>query len=364
MIMKKFKIAVIPGDGIGNEVTAEGVKVLNTYAEIKGNVEFSYEYFPWGCEYYLKTGKMMDDDGLKTLEAFDAILLGAVGDPSVPDHISLHGLLINIRQGFNQSINLRPIKLLQGAPCPLKDKGPQDIDFTVIRENVEGEYAGVGGFRFPGRPEEVALQTSVFSRKNTEKVMDYAFKLARKRKKFNKVTNVTKSNALNYSMVFWDKIFEEIATNYKDIKTETTHVDAVSMYFIQKPEVYDVLVASNLFGDIITDLGAALQGGLGFAASANLNLEKEYPSMFEPVHGSAPDIKGKQLANPIAMIWTAKMLLDFLLEEDDTEMIIDAITAVLQEEKTLTPDLKGKAKTHEVGDAICGKLKEIMNAKI
>lgn len=358
--MKKFKIAVIPGDGIGNEVMTEGIKVLDTFASIKGNLSFEYEFFPWGCEYYLKTGNMMDTNGLKILKEFDAILLGAVGDPSVPDHISLHGLLLKIRQGFNQCVNLRPVKLLPGAPCPLKEKGPEDIDFVVIRENVEGEYAGVGGIRFPDMPEEIAIQTGVFTRKNTEKVMDYAFKLAQKRNKFNKVTNVTKSNALNYSMVFWDKIFKEIAEGYKDITTETNHVDAVSMYFLQRPETYDVLVASNLFGDIITDLGAALQGGLGFAASGNLNLEKEYPSMFEPVHGSAPDIKDKGMANPIAMIWTAKMMLDFLLENSDTEAIIEAITGVLLEGNTLTPDLKGNAKTHEVGDAVCEKLKMLL----
>ncbi|AKL96798.1 tartrate dehydrogenase/decarboxylase YcsA [Clostridium aceticum] len=359
--MKTLKIAVIPGDGIGNEVTAEGVKVLDAFAAIKGNIQFEYTYFPWGCEYYLKTGNMMDVDGIEVLKGFDAILLGAVGYPSVADHISLHGLLLKIRQEFNQYINLRPIKLLPGAPCPLKDKGPEDIDFVVIRENVEGEYSGVGGIRFPDRPEETAIQTAVFTRKNTEKVMDYAFKVAQKRNKFNKVTNVTKSNALNYSMVFWDKIFKEIAANYPEIATETNHVDAVSMYFLQRPESFDVLVASNLFGDIITDLGAALQGGLGFAASANLNLEKEFPSMFEPVHGSAPDIKDKGMANPIAMVWTVKMMLDFLLEDEDTEAIIEAITQVLLEGKSLTPDLKGSAKTHEVGDAICEKLKGLLS---
>lgn len=358
--MKKYKIAVIPGDGIGNDVMAEGIKVLDTFAAIKGNLHFDYEFFPWGCEHYLKTGNMMDVNGLKVLREFDAILLGAVGDPSVPDHISLHGLLLKIRQGFHQSVNLRPIKLLPGAPCPLKNKEPEDIDFVVIRENVEGEYAGVGGIRFPDTPEEIAIQTSVFTRKNTEKVMEYAFQLARKRKKYNKVTSVTKSNALNYSMVFWDKIFREVAQKYPDIITESNHVDAISMYFLQKPETYDVVVASNLFGDIITDLGAALQGGLGFAASGNINIEREYPSMFEPVHGSAPDIKGKGMANPIAMIWTVKMMLDFLLEDPDTEVIVKGITEVLLEGKNLTPDLGGKVKTHEVGDAICEKLKKLL----
>ena len=354
--MKEYKIAVIPGDGIGNEVMDEGIKVLNKYAELKGDIKFTYEHFPWGCEYYLKTGKMMDDNGLEVLKGFDSILLGAVGYPTVPDHVSLHGLLIKIRQGFNQCINLRPIKLLPGAPCPIKDKNPEDIDFIVIRENVEGEYSGVGGIRFPDRPEEIAIQTSVFTRKNTEKIMKYAFDLAQKRNKMNKVSSATKSNALNYSMVFWDKVFNEVSKNYPEIETESIHVDAISMYFIQKPQYYDVVVASNLFGDIITDLGAALQGGLGFAASGNLNIDKEFPSMFEPVHGSAPDIAGKGLANPIAMIWTAKMMLDHMFEDKDSEKIVDAITDVLVENKYLTPDLKGTATTQQVGDAICEKL--------
>ncbi|SCY51338.1 tartrate dehydrogenase [Alkaliphilus peptidifermentans] len=359
--MKTYKIAVIPGDGIGGEVMTEGIKVLDCYASLKGNIKFAYETFPWGCEYYLKTGKMMDDDGLEKLKKFDAILLGAVGFPNVPDHISLHGLLINIRQSFNQYINLRPVKLLPGAPCPLKGKGPQDIDFVVVRENVEGEYSGVGGIRFPDKPEEIALQTSVFTRKNTEKVMEYAFQLAEERNGKRKLTNVTKSNALNYSMVFWDKIFNETALKHQDIQTETIHVDAITMYFIQKPEAYDVLVASNLFGDIITDLGAALQGGLGFAASGNLNPEGEYPSMFEPVHGSAPVLAGKGVANPIAMVWTVKMMLDFLLKVEADE-IITAVTQLLQEGESLTPDLGGTATTQEVGDAICGKLAKLIKA--
>ncbi|MDS1030204.1 tartrate dehydrogenase [Bacillota bacterium LX-D] len=359
--MTTFKIAAIPGDGIGNEVTDEGIKILNTFAELKGNLKFEYEHFPWSCEYYLKTGQMMDEDGLEKLKNFDTILLGAVGFPSVPDHVSLHGLLLKIRQGFNQYVNLRPVKLLPGAPCPLKDKQPGDIDFVVVRENVEGEYSGVGGIRFPDRPEEIALQTSVFTRKNTEKLMRYTFELARKRNKMHKVTCVTKSNALNYSMVFWDKVFKEVARDYPEMETEFTHVDALSMFFVQKPQVYDVLVASNLFGDIITDLGAAIQGGLGFAASANLNPEKEYPSMFEPVHGSAPDIAGKGLANPIAMVWTVKMMLDFLLNDEEGAVVEKAITAVLTEGKYLTPDLGGKATTQQVGDAICAELKKLLS---
>ncbi len=358
--MQKFNIAAIPGDGIGNDVMNEGIKVLNKYAQLKGNLEFNIDFFPWGCEYYLETGKMMDDNGLEILKNYDAILLGAVGYPSVPDHISLHELLIKIRQGFDQYINLRPIKLLKGAPCPIKGKKPEDIDFVVVRENVEGEYSNVGGLRFEGKPEEIAVQTSVFTRKNTEKVMRYAFELANKSKGNKKLTNVTKSNALNYSMVFWDKIFNQLSKEYEDVNVESNHVDAVTMYFVQKPENYNVLVASNLFGDIITDLGAALQGGLGFAASANLNPEGEYPSMFEPVHGSAPDIAGKGAANPIAMIWTIKLMLDELTKDDESEKILAAITDALAEGKYLTPDLGGTKTTEQVGDNICAVLENIM----
>ena len=358
--MKEFKIAVIPGDGIGQDVMIEGLKVLNKFAQLRGDIKFTYDHFPWSCEYYLEHGYMMPENGLEILKGYDAILLGAVGFPNVPDHVSLHGLLLKIRQGFNQYINLRPVKLLPGAPCPLKDKTPEDIDFVVIRENVEGEYSNVGGIRYEGRPEEVAIQTGVFTRKNTEKVMRYAYELCKKRNKMNKLTSVTKSNALNYSMVFWDKIFNEIAAEYPGIETESSHVDAVSMYFVQVPENYDVLVASNLFGDIITDLGAALQGGLGFAGSANLNPEREFPSMFEPVHGSAPKFAGKNIANPFAMVWTAKMMLDHLLGEGEAEEIVDAIGALLVEKKTLTKDMGGTAGTTEVGDALCAKLEELM----
>lgn len=356
--MKNFRIAVIPGDGIGRDVTIEGVKVLQSFAELHGGVVFECDHFPWGCEYYLKTGSMMDEDGLEQLRKYDAILLGAVGFPSVPDHVSLHGLLLKIRQGFNQYINLRPVRLLPGAPCPLKDKGPEDIDFIVVRENVEGEYCNVGGIRNEGKPDEIALQTSVFTRANTEKVMKYAFDLTRKRDRKKKLTCVTKSNALNYSMVFWDKIFKEVGRDYPEISTEITHVDAAAMFLVQKPQNYDVMVASNLFGDIITDLGAGLQGGLGFAVSGNLNPEKEYPSMFEPVHGSAPKYAGKGIANPIAMIWTVKMMLDFLLENDSAEIIVDSIIKLLLEKEVLTKDLGGTSTTSEVGDAICKMLKE------
>ncbi|MDW7668387.1 MAG: tartrate dehydrogenase [Bacillota bacterium] len=351
--MNKYKIAVIPGDGIGNEVMKEGLKVLERISKISGEISFEYDKFDWGCEYFLKNGRMMAEDGIEKLEEYDAILLGAVGYPTVPDHISLRELLLEIRQRFNQYVNLRPIKLLPNVYSPIKGKKPKDIDIIFIRENVEGEYAGIGGIHKKGSKEEIALQTSLFTRKNTEKLMDYAFKLAKKRNKFNKLTSVTKSNALNYSMVFWDKIFQEKKQDYPNIKTESFHVDATAMYMIQNPERFDVIVASNLFGDILTDLGAALQGGLGFAAGANINPEKEYPSMFEPVHGSAPDLKDKGLANPIAMIWTVKLMLDFLGHEKEGSILMKAIEKTLEKKDILTPDLGGKGSTSSVGDEVC-----------
>jgi tartrate dehydrogenase/decarboxylase/D-malate dehydrogenase len=331
----------------------EGLKVLEEVSKVSGELSFKYDRFDWGCEYYLKNGRMMPEDGIEKLEKYDAILLGAVGYPTVPDHISLRELLLEIRQRFNQYVNLRPIKLLPNVYSPIKEKEPKDIDIIFIRENIEGEYAGIGGIQKEGSKEEIALQTSLFTRKNTEKLMDYAFKLAEKRNKFKKLTSVTKSNALNFSMVFWDKIFKEKTKEYPKIKTESFHVDATAMYMIQNPERFDVIVASNLFGDILTDLGAAIQGGLGFAAGANINPEKEYPSMFEPVHGSAPDLKDKGLANPIAMVWTVKLMLDFLGHDEQGKMIMNAIEKTLAKKDILTPDLGGKGSTSSVGDEIC-----------
>ncbi len=351
--MKNYRIAVIPGDGVGKEVMREGIKVLDRVSGLKGDIAFTFDHYQWGCEYYLKHGRMMDQDGLERLKQYDAILLGAVGFPGVPDHISLRELLLKIRQGFKQYINLRPVKLLPNADCPIKGKRPEDIDMVFVRENMEGEYAGIGGIIRENTPDETAVQTSIFTRKNTERVMDFAFRLAAERNRLGKVTSVTKSNALNYSMVFWDRVFREKAKEYPEIKTESFHVDATSMYMIQRPEDFDVVVASNLFGDILTDLGAALQGGLGFAAGANLNPEREYPSMFEPVHGSAPDIAGKGQANPIAMIWTVKLMLDFLGHGEEGNMIIDAIIEALKQKDALTPDLGGAGTTSQVGDMIC-----------
>ena len=348
--MKNYKIAVIAGDGIGPEVIAEGVKVLKHVAKADGGFNFEFTHFPWGCDYYLKTGKMMPDDAIDTLSKFDAIYLGAVGYPGVPDHISLWDLLLKIRHEFDQYVNVRPVKLLKGAPCPLKDVTCEDIDMVVIRENSEGEYAGAGDWLFKGQENEVVLQTGVFSRKGTERIIRYAFELARKEKKT--LTSISKGNALNYSMVFWDSVFAEVSRDYPDVKTSSYLVDAASMFFVKDPKRFQIVVTSNLFGDIITDLGAAISGGMGLAAGANLNPERKFPSMFEPIHGSAPDIAGKQIADPLASIWSVSQMLDFFGYEDWGKRVLDAIETVMVEAKTLTPDMNGTAKTSEVGDAI------------
>lgn len=308
--MNVKKIAVIAGDGIGPEVVNEGIKVMDKMAALDGTIQFEYTYFPWGCEYYLKHGKMMDDDGIDQLASFDAIYLGAVGYPGVPDSVSLRDLLIVIRKEFDQYVNLRPIKLLNGAPCPIHHGSNENINMTFIRENSEGEYSGAGEWLYKGKPEEVVLQTGVFSRKGTERVIRHAFEIANKENKT--VTSISKANALNYSMVFWDEVFEEVSKDYPNITTYSYLVDAAAMHMIMDPARFEVVVTSNLFGDILTDVGAALAGGMGLAAGANLNPEKKYPSMFEPVHGSAPDIAGKGVANPLAAIWSVSQMFDFL----------------------------------------------------
>jgi len=298
---------------------------------------------------------MMPDDAIETLKQYDAIYLGAVGTPGVPDHISLWDLLLKIRHEFDQYVNLRPVKLLKGAPCPLKDATCEDIDMIVVRENSEGEYAGAGDWLYRGQENEIVLQTGVFSRKGTERIIRYAFELARKEKK--SLTSISKGNALNYSMVFWDSVFAEVAKEYPDVKTASYLVDAASMFFVKDPKRFEVVVTSNLFGDIITDLGAAIAGGMGLAAGANINPERKFPSMFEPIHGSAPDIAGKGIANPLASIWSASQMLDFFGHEDWGAKLIDAIEQLMVEGKTLTCDLGGSASTHEVGDAIIEILK-------
>lgn len=350
--MKKYNIAVIRGDGIGAEVVNEGIKVLQQVQKLDQTFELDFEHFDWGCEYYLKTGKMMDDDGLEKLKKFDAIYLGAIGYPTVPDHISLRDLLLKIRVQFNQYVNLRQIKLLKGAPCPLSNKTPQDIDFVVIRENSEGEYAGLGEWHNKGQADEFVYQTGKFTRKGCERVIRYAFELAKAEGR-KRVTSVTKGNALNYSMVFWNQIFDEVSRDYPQIEANQLMVDAASMMFVLHPERFDVVVTSNLFGDILTDLGAAIAGGLGIAAGDNLNPEREFPSMFESIHGSAPDIASKNIANPIAQIWAAANMLKHLGYAEWRDKILSAFETLLTEGKVLTADLGGNASTSDVGDELC-----------
>lgn len=348
--MKQFHIAVIAGDGIGPEVIDEGKKVFSGIAQMDGTFSVSFEDFPWGCEYYLKSGEMMPENGLDLLRGYDAIYLGAVGYPGVPDHVSLGDLLLRIRRGFDEYINLRPVRLLHGAPCPLADISPRDIDMIVVRENSEGEYANVGARLYPGTPRETALQTGVFSRHGCERVIRYAYELARREKRT--LTSISKGNALRYSMVFWDEIFAEIGKEYPDVETHSLLVDAASMFFVKDPKRFGVVVTSNLFGDILTDLGAAIAGGMGLAAGANLNPERHYPSMFEPIHGSAPDIAGQGIANPLASIWSVAQMLDFLGETEWSERVLRAIETLLVEKKTLTPDLGGTAHTSDIGHAV------------
>lgn len=352
-----YNIAVIPGDGIGPEVVAEGIKVLDRVAELDGGFRFEYRHFPWGCEHYLQHGKMMDDDGLEQLQSFDAIYLGAVGYPGVPDHISLWDLLLKIRKGFDQYVNLRPIKLLEGVNCPIKDVKKEQVDMLVIRENSEGEYAGAGDRLFAGTSEEVVLQTGVFSRKGTERIIRYGFETARKLGK--SLASISKGNALNYSMVFWDEVFEEVSKEYPDVETDSYLVDAASMFFIKRPERFQVVVTSNLFGDIITDLGAAIAGGMGLAAGANINPERKYPSMFEPIHGSAPRHTGKGTANPMAAIWSASQMLDFLGHEQWGAKVIQALENVIVEKEVLTQDMGGSSSTNQVGDRIAFMLSQL-----
>jgi len=356
--LKQYTIAVIPGDGIGKEVIPAGCRVLDAAQNVLGDFSLQYEEFLWGTDYYVKNGMMMPKDALKILEGFDAIYLGAIGYPVlVPDHITLWGLLLPIRKAFEQYINVRPTKLLPGVKGPLRDKGPEDIDFVVIRENTEGEYSGAGGRVHVGTPHEVALQTTVFTRTAVERVMRYSFELARKRPK-KKLTSATKSNAQQYSFVFWDEVFVELSKEYPDVLTEKWHVDALAARFVTHPETLDVVVGSNLFADILTDLGGAIQGSMGLPPSANINPERRYPSMFESVHGSAPDIAGKGIANPIAAIWAGSMMMSFLGEEPAAQLILDGICETTAEGKALTPDLGGWATTDQVAEEICRKINE------
>jgi tartrate dehydrogenase/decarboxylase/D-malate dehydrogenase len=354
---RTFRIAVIPGDGIGNEVIPEGLRVLECLAETSDNrLRFAFESFPWGCEYYLKTGRMMDEDGLSRLESFDAIYFGAVGWPGVPDHVSLWGLRLAICQGFDQYACVRPVRLLPGIQSPLRNATAETIDWVVVRENSEGEYAGVGGRNFTSRGDnrEVAVQAALFTEQGCERIIRYAFELARTRKR-KKVTSATKSNAQQYGMTLWDEVFARVAAQYPDVETEQWLVDSMAARFVLRPETLEVVVASNLFGDILSDLGSALAGSLGIAASANIDPERRKPSMFEPVHGSAPDIAGKGIANPIAAIWTVALLLDHLGLPTEASRVMRAIETTTAS-GLLTPDLGGTATTRQVGTAITSAL--------
>ena len=344
------RIAVIPGDGIGKEVLPEGMRVLEAAAARFG-FDLEWTTFDWSCEVYARTGRMMPEDGLDQLRKFDAIYLGAVGFPGVPDHVSLWGLLVPIRRGFRQYVNLRPVRLLKGVRSPLAGRGPSDIDMVIVRENNEGEYSEVGGRSYRGTAEETAMQVAMFTRHGCDRVMRYAFELAMTRPKRH-VTSATKSNGIVHSMPFWDERFAAMAKNYPDVRTDQYHIDILTAHFVQHPDWFDVVVASNLFGDILSDLGPAVAGSIGIAPGGNINPEKEYPSMFEPVHGSAPDIAGKALANPIAQIWTGAMMLDHLGHPDAGRAVVEAIERVVQEGKLLTRDLGGTASTGEVGKAV------------
>ena len=351
--MKVYRLAVLPGDGIGPEVITESVQTLTTLATIHGGFRFDIQQFDWNTERYLREGALMPADGLAVLARgnFDGILLGPVGDPRVPDHITLWGLLLPIRQNFDQYVNLRPLRLLPGINSPLANKNPGEIDLVCIRENTEGEYAGVGGRVHQGTAEEVAIQSIVFTHKGTERIMRYAFEYARHHGR-KKVTSATKSNSMQYNMVFWDEVFQHVASEYPDIAHEQQLIDSLAARFVSQPESLDVVVASNLFGDILTDLGAAVSGSLGLAPSANLNPERRYPSLFQAIHGSAPDIAGKGISNPIASIWSGQLLLDFLEEHEAATMLMRAIEGVLASGKVRTPDLGGTATTRQVGEAI------------
>ena len=353
--MAEYKISVIRGDGIGVEVMEEGLKVLNAIAD-RYNIKWDFVEFPWGSDYYFKHGHMMPADALDTLAAFDQIYLGAVGHPDIQDHLTLNGLLLPIRRRFDQYVCERPSILYPGINSPLKDKGAWDIDLVVIRENTEGEYANVGGFQYQGFPEEIGVQVGVFTRHGCERVITYAFEQARARDKKRKVTSVTKSNAQGYGMIVWDTAFKRVAAKYPDIETESLLVDAACMDFVRRPEDFDVVVASNLFGDILTDIGAIITGSMGLAPSGNIDPQRRFPSMFEPVHGSAPDIMGMGIANPLAAITSGSMMLRFIGEVEAAETIDAAVLKVVEGGKTVPPDLGGQATTSQVGNAVVNAL--------
>jgi tartrate dehydrogenase/decarboxylase / D-malate dehydrogenase len=352
--MASYRIAVIAGDGIGTEVVPEGVRVLEAVGRRFG-IELRFESFDWSCERYVATGRMMPEDGLDQIASHDAIFLGAVGWPTVPDHVSLWGLLIPIRRRFEQYVNLRPVRLLEGVPCPLRDRAPGDIDMMIVRENNEGEYSAIGGRLYEGGEDEIAVQTAVFTRRGVDRVLRFAFDLARSRPRKH-LTSATKSNGIIHTMPFWDERVAAVANDYPEVEIEQYHIDILTAHFVRRPERFDVVVASNLFGDILSDLGPAVTGTIGIAPSANINPERRHPSMFEPVHGSAPDIAGQGIANPIGQIWSGAMMLEHLGEREAAGAVEAAIASVLREPAALTPDMGGRATTEALGRAIAERI--------
>jgi tartrate dehydrogenase/decarboxylase/D-malate dehydrogenase len=348
------KIAVIAGDGIGREVIPAGIATIEAAAR-GSKVSLTFTELGWGCDYYLKHGRMMDEDGFEKAAAFDAVYLGAIGDPRVLDHIAVWELLLPLRQRFQQYVNLRPMRLLPGLTSPLANRGPADIDMVCVRENTEGEYTGLGGRIHVGTPYEAAEQTGLFTRHGIERILRYGFETARKRPR-KLLASATKSNAMRHSMVFWDEVAEIVRKDYPDVEYRKYHVDAIAARMVTHPATLDVIVASNLFGDILTDIGSAISGSLGIAPGANINPERTFPSMFEPIHGSAPDIAGKGIANPIGAIWAGAMMMEHLGHKDVHDRIIGAVERVVASGKVRTPDLGGKATTKEMADAIVSEI--------
>ena len=351
--MKEYRVAVIPGDGIGKEVVPEGIRVLDAVARSHG-LRFTWEHFDWSCERYAETGAMMPADGIERIRDHDAIFLGAVGFPGVPDHISLWGLLIPIRRRFGQYVNLRPVRLMPGITSPLAGRRPGDIDFWIVRENTEGEYSAVGGRFNEGTDDEVVIQETIFTRRGVDRVLRYAYDLAQSRPKRH-LTSATKSNGIAITMPYWDERVKAMGARYPDVRTDQFHIDILTAHFVAHPDWFDVVVGSNLFGDILSDLGPAVTGTIGIAPSANLNPEREFPSMFEPVHGSAPDIAGTLRANPIGQIWSGAMMLDHLGHADAAAAVLAAIETVLAHGPR-TPDIGGSARTPDVGAAVAAVL--------
>ncbi len=350
--MATHRIAVIPGDGIGKEVVPEGLRALEQ-AAAKFGIAFEFAHFDWSCDHYARTGRMMPEDWFETLSPFEAIFYGAVGWPAtVPDHVSLWGSLIQFRRRFDQYVNLRPCRLMPGIATPLANRKPGDIDFVVVRENTEGEYSSVGGRLFEGTEREIVFQESVFTRKGVDRILAYAFELARTRPARH-LTSATKSNGISITMPYWDERVRAMAARYSDIRVDQFHIDILSAHFVQRPQMFDVVVGSNLFGDILSDLGPAVCGTIGIAPSGNINPERAYPSLFEPVHGSAPDIAGKGIANPIGQIWSAALMLDFLGHAEAGRAVVGAIERVLADASApRTPDIGGRATTEALGKAI------------